>query len=40
MKAFLDTSSLFKLYHKEVDSGIIESVFTEFKVTDVFFWTF
>jgi predicted nucleic acid-binding protein len=36
MKAFLDTSSLFKLYHQEMDSGIIESVFTDHKVTDVF----
>lgn len=36
MKVFLDTSSLFKLYHQEVDSGIIESVFTQHKVTDVF----
>lgn len=28
MKLFLDTSSLFKLYHQEVDSGVTEAVFT------------
>lgn len=36
MKVFLDTSSLFKLYHQEADSNIIESIFTDYKVTDVF----
>ena len=36
MKVFLDTSSLFKLYHDEEDSDIIESVFRNNKVTDVF----
>lgn len=36
MKVFLDTSSLFKLYHRELDSDIIESVFTNYKVTEVF----
>ena len=33
---FLDTSSLFKLYHQEGGSSDIESVFTDYKVTDVF----
>lgn len=36
MKVFLDTSSLFKLYHQELDSGVVESVFTDYKVSDVF----
>jgi predicted nucleic acid-binding protein len=36
MKLFLDTSSLFKLYYLEMDSSIIERVFTDYKVTDVF----
>ena len=36
MKLFLDTSSLFKLYHQEVDSDSIESVFSDYKVTDIF----
>ena len=36
MKVFLDTSFLFKLYHQEAGSDIVESVFTGYKVTDVF----
>lgn len=36
MKLFLDTSSLFKLYHQEADSSIIERIFTDYEVTDVF----
>jgi uncharacterized protein len=36
MKVFFDTSSLFKLYHQETDSGDVESIFTDYKVTDVF----
>ena len=32
MKLFLDTSSLFKLYHKESDSDIIRQIFTDNKV--------
>lgn len=36
MKVFFDTSSLFKLYHQEMDSGEIETLFTDHKVTDVF----
>ena len=36
MKVFLDTSSLFKLYHQEVDSGSVESIFTDFNLTEVF----
>jgi predicted nucleic acid-binding protein len=36
MRVFLDTSSLFKLYHQETDSEIMESIFTNYKVTDVF----
>ncbi len=35
-ETILDTSSLFKLYNQEVDSDIIESVFTNYKVTDIF----
>ena len=36
MKVFLDTSSLFKLYHEEEDSDIIESIFRNNKVNEVF----
>lgn len=36
MKLFLDTSSLFKLYHQEVNSDVVESVFTNYQVTYVF----
>ncbi len=36
MRVFLDTSSLFKLYHQEVDSDTIERIFTDYKVTEVF----
>ena len=36
MKIFLDTLSLFKLYHTESDTVIVERVFTENKVTTVF----
>jgi uncharacterized protein len=36
MKIFLDTSSLFKLYHKEVDTEVLEQVFTKEKITSVF----
>ena len=36
MKIFLDTSSLFKLYHRENDTDIIERIFTGNNVTIVF----
>ena len=36
MKVFLDTSSLFKLYYQESDSDVIEIVFAEYKVTEIF----
>lgn len=36
MKLFLDTSSLFKLYHQEVDSDVIDGVFTNYKIIDIF----
>lgn len=36
MKLFLDTSSLFKLYHQETHSHIIESIFTDKSVSTVF----
>ena len=36
MKLFLDTSSLFKLYHQEVGSGVIEAIFTSNVVSVVF----
>jgi predicted nucleic acid-binding protein len=32
MKLFLDTSSLFKLYHNENDSNVIRQIFTDNKV--------
>lgn len=36
MKLFLDTSSLFKLYNQEVDSDVIDGVFTNYKIIDIF----
>jgi predicted nucleic acid-binding protein len=36
MKIFLDTSSLFKLYHKENDTETIERIFSINEITDVF----
>jgi uncharacterized protein len=36
MKLFLDTSSLFKLYHQEAGTDEIESVFEKEKVTHIF----
>lgn len=36
MKIFLDTSSLFKLYHKEENTILIENIFTENKLTSVY----
>lgn len=36
MKIFLDTSSLFKLYHKEVGTAEMENVFSTTKITEVF----
>lgn len=36
MKVFLDTSSLFKLYHQEADSALVEGIFTGQAVTEVF----
>lgn len=36
MKLFLDTSSLFKLYHKEADSNHVEDIFIRNKVITVF----
>lgn len=36
MKIFLDTSSLFNLYHKEFDTEIIEDIFNKNNVTGVF----
>jgi len=36
MKIFLDTSSLFKLYHREADTDIIEKIFSKYKVTNVY----
>jgi predicted nucleic acid-binding protein len=36
MKIFLDTSSLFKLYHREEDTVIIEQIFSQVLVTDVY----
>ena len=36
MKLFLDTSSLFKLYHQEADSANVESLFTDYTISAVF----
>jgi predicted nucleic acid-binding protein len=36
MKVFFDTSSLFKLYHREADSSVIENIFTANTLTEVF----
>lgn len=36
MKVFLDTSSLVKLYHREVDTVIIENVFKDFDIKAVY----
>jgi len=36
MKIFLDTSSLFKLYHREADSSVISHIFTSGKVSGIF----
>ncbi|MFT3946821.1 MAG: type II toxin-antitoxin system VapC family toxin [Agriterribacter sp.] len=36
MKLFLDTSSLFKLYHQETGTEELESIFEKEKVTHVF----
>lgn len=36
MKLFLDTSSLFKLYHQEADSAIVERLFIDYRITGVF----
>jgi len=37
MKIFLDTSSLFKLYHQETGTEELESVFLKSKVTHIYF---
>ena len=36
MNIFLDTSSLFKLYHREADTVLIEQIFTQVTVTNVY----
>lgn len=36
MKIFLDTSSLFKLYHKEEHSNLIEELFSKVKITSIY----
>jgi uncharacterized protein len=36
MKIFLDTSSLFKLYHEEDDSSELEFIFSKPKTTNIF----
>jgi len=36
MKLFIDTSALFKLYHQESDSGIIEKIFENHAISTVF----
>lgn len=36
MKIFLDTSSVFKLYHRESDTEEMELIFSTTKITDIF----
>lgn len=36
MKLFLDTSSLFKLYHQEAGTTKLESIFMQEKITQIF----
>ena len=36
MKIFLDTSSLFKLYHKEKDTEVIEKLFSQISITNIY----
>lgn len=36
MKIFLDTSSLFKLYHREADTEELEHFFLSVKITNIF----
>lgn len=36
MKIFLDTSSLFKLYHRESDTALVEQIFYKFNITNVY----
>lgn len=36
MKIFLDTSSLFKLYHRETDTAELEHLFSTVKITTVY----
>lgn len=36
MKIFLDTSSLFKLYHQEEGTVELEEIFTKYRITNIF----
>ena len=36
MKIFLDTPSLIKLYHEEVGTDYLDSIFEDFKITNVY----
>lgn len=36
MRVFLDTSSLFKLYHREEDTAELELIFSTLKITNIF----
>ena len=36
MNIFLDTSSLFKLYHQEAGTEDLEDVFLKFKITRIY----
>lgn len=36
MKIFLDTSALFKLYHREVGTTELEAIFSTAKITNIF----
>jgi uncharacterized protein len=36
MKIFLDTSTLFKLYHQEAETSLIEELFSKFEIEGVY----
>ncbi len=36
MKIFLDTSSLFKLYHREADTAELEDTLSKFAITSIY----
>lgn len=36
MKIFLDTSSLIKLYHSEIGTDLLDKIFVDFVVNEIF----